>query len=65
MLLLLVCNPVHNAPVELSPPGPCVNECVCVSEKELTSSFVFMSERENSPPFRPFVQSHVRQSSSQ
>jgi hypothetical protein len=29
--------------------------CVCVSERELTSSFVFMSERENSPPFRPSV----------
>jgi len=33
--------------------------CLCVSERELTSSFVFMSERENSLRFRPSVQSHV------
>jgi hypothetical protein len=31
------------------------------SERELTSSFVLMSERENSPPFRPSVQSKVGQ----
>ncbi len=39
--------------------------CVCVSERELTSSFVFISERDNSPPFCPSVQSHVGQSSNQ